>query len=211
MHACSLAEELGMETVLVPRAGGVLSALGLAISDLRHDYVRPYLVGLEDVDEAEFEEKFKDMESAASEDLEDPEYTRQADLRYQGQSFELKVEADSLEKLEERFHAAHEQRYGYRMDDEPLELVNVRLIATVPVEKPEPEEPPAEGEAESGRREANFDGEWQEVPVLDRDRMGKGSEVVGPAIVELKESTCVVRPGWRGAVDGVGTLVLEKE
>jgi N-methylhydantoinase A len=48
------------------------------------------------------------------------------------------------------------------------------------------------------------------VPVLDRERMGKGSEVEGPAIVEFKESTCVVRPGWRGAVDGVGTLVLEK-
>jgi N-methylhydantoinase A len=211
MHACSLAEELGMEIVLVPRAGGVLSALGLAISDLRHDYVRPYLIDLEDVDEGEFEEKFKDMEDTASWDLEDPEYTRRADLRYRGQSFELTVEADSLEKLEERFHAAHEQRYGYRMDDESVELVNLRLIATVPVEKPEPQEPPAVDEAESGRREANFDGEWQEVPVLDRERMGKGSEVVGPAIVEFKESTCVVRPGWRGAVDRVGTLVLERE
>jgi N-methylhydantoinase A len=211
MHACALAEELGMETVLVPRAGGVLSALGLAISDLRRDYVRPYLVDLEEVDEGEFEEKFEHMEGTAAKDLEDPEHTRRADLRYRGQSFELTVEAGSLEELEERFHDAHEQRYGYRMDDERIELVNLRLIATVPVDKPEPEEQPAEGEAESGRREANFDGEWQEVPVLDREQMGQGSEVAGPAIVEFKESTCVVRPGWRGAVDGVGTLVLEKE
>jgi N-methylhydantoinase A len=211
MHACALAEELGMETVLVPRAGGVLSALGLAISDLRHDYVNPYLVGLENVDEGEFEKKFENMESSASEDLEDPEYDRRADLRYQGQSFELTVEADSLEKLEERFHAAHEQRYGYRMDDESVELVNLRLISTVPVEKPKLDEPaPEDEEKESGNRQANFDGEWQEVPVLDREKMGKGSEVAGPAIVEFKESTCVVRPGWRGAVDGVGTLVLEK-
>jgi N-methylhydantoinase A len=211
MHACALAEELGMETVLVPRAGGVLSALGLAISDLRRDYVRPYLVNLEEVNEGEFEEKFEAMEGAAARDLEDPEHTRRADLRYRGQSFELTVEADSLEKLEERFHAAHEQRYGYRMDDESVELVSLRLIATVPVEKPEPEEQPAGSvEAESGRREANFDGEWREVPVLDREKMGKGSEVAGPAIVEFKESTCVVRPGWRGTVDGVGTLVLEK-
>ena len=212
MHACSLAEELGMETVLVPRAGGVLSALGLAISDLRHDYVNPYLVSFENVVEGEFEKKFENMESSAAEDLEDPEYYRRADLRYRGQSFELTVEADSLEKLEEGFHAAHEQRYGYRMDDESVELVNLRLIATVPVEKPELDEPTPEGEeAESGTRQANFDGEWQEVPVLDRERMGKGSEVSGPAIVEFKESTCVVRPGWRGAVDSVGTLVLEKE
>ena len=211
MHACALAEELGMETVLVPRAGGVLSALGLAISDLRHDYVNPYLVGLENVERWEFENKFEKMESSAAEDLEDPEYDRRADLRYRGQSFELTVEADSLEKLDERFHAAHEQRYGYRMDDESVELVNLRLISTVPVEKPRLDEPEPEGEPESGTRQANFDGEWQEVPVLDRERMGKGSEVSGPAIVEFKESTCVVRPGWRGAVDGVGTLVLEKE
>ena len=211
MHACALAEELGMETVLIPRAGGVLSALGLAISDLRRDYVRPYLVDLEEVDEGKFEEKFEDMENTAAKDLEDPEHTRRADLRYRGQSFELTVEAGSLEELEKRFHAAHEQRYGYRMDDERVELVNLRLIATVPVDKPEPEEQKAEGEAESGRREANFDGEWQEVPVLDREQMGQGSEVSGPAIVEFKESTCVVRPGWWGTVDGVGTLILEKE
>ncbi|MFL6009032.1 MAG: hydantoinase/oxoprolinase family protein [Rubrobacteraceae bacterium] len=211
MHACSLAEELGIETVLVPRAGGVLSALGLAISDLRHDYVRPYLAPLAEVDAAEFEEKFEGMEKRASEELEAPEFTRRADLRYTGQSFELTVEADPLEKLEERFHAAHEQRYGYRMDDEPVELVNLRLIATVPVEKPGLDEPPAEDEAVSERREANFDGEWLEVPVYDRESMGEGSEVEGPAIVELKESTCVVRPGWRGAVDGVGTLVLERQ
>ena len=108
------------------------------------------------------------------------------------------MEADPLEKLEERFHAAHEQRYGYRMDDEPVELVNLRLIATVPVEKPGLDEPAAEDEAVSERREANFDGEWLEVPVYDRESMGEGSEVEGPAIVEFKESTCVVRPGWRG-------------
>jgi N-methylhydantoinase A len=210
MHACSLAEELGIETVLVPRAGGVLSALGLAISDLRHDYVRPYLADLTEVDAGEFEEGFEGMESVASKELEGPEFTRRADLRYRGQSFELTVEADPLEKLAERFHAAHEQRYGYRMDDEPVELVNLRLIATVPVEKPGLDEPAARGEAVSERREANFDGKWLEVPVYDRESMGEGSEVEGPAIVEFKESTCVVRPGWSGAVDGVGTLVLER-
>ncbi len=206
LHACALAEELGMKTVLVPRAGGVLSALGLAISDLRRDYVRPYLRALEEVDGEQFEE----MESEAADDLEGPRHTRQADLRYGGQSFELTVEADDLERLEERFHAAHEQRYGYRMDDEKVELVNLRLIATVPVDKPDLTESEATGDAEAGRREANFDGEWKEVPVLDRETLGKGSGVEGPAIVEFREATCVVRPGWRGVVDGVGTLVLEK-
>jgi N-methylhydantoinase A len=211
MHACTLAEELGMSTVLVPRAGGVLSALGLAISDVRKDYVRPYLKGLEEVEAEGVERSFEEMEVTAAEHLERPENTRRADLRYAGQSFELTVEAgEPFGELEERFHAAHEQRYGYRMDDEAVELVNLRLISTVPVDKPELAEPQAEGDAESGRREANFGGEWIEVPVLDRGRMGEGSEVEGPAIVEFKESTCVVRPGWRGEIDNVGTLVLEK-
>jgi N-methylhydantoinase A len=210
MHACALAEELGMLTVLVPRAGGVLSALGLAISDIRRDYVSPYLSPLEEVDPEEFERRFAQMESAAEGDLDAPEHTRRADLRYKGQSFELTVEADPFEKMEHRFHAAHERRYGYRMEDEAVELVNVRLISTVAVEKPELAEPEAGGTAGAGEREANFDGEWLRVPVLNREEMGEGSEVEGPAIVEFRESTCVVRPGWRGSVDGVGTLVLEK-
>jgi N-methylhydantoinase A len=211
MHACTLAEELGMSTVLIPRAGGVLSALGLAISDVRRDYVRPYLKGLEEVEAEDVQRSFEEMEGAAAEHLEGPEHTRRADLRYAGQSFELTVEAgEPFDELEEQFHAAHEQHYGYRMDDEAVELVNLRLIATVPVDKPELAEPPPEGEPESGRREANFGGEWIEVPVLDRERMGEGSEVEGPAIVEFKESTCVVRPGWKGEIDNVGTVVLEK-
>ncbi len=213
MHACALAEELGMSTVLVPRAGGVLSALGLAISDLRRDYVSPYLADLEDVKAVELKEAFKGMENLAAKHLEGPAYTRRADLRYSGQSFELTVEAEKpfeVEKLEECFHAAHERRYGYRMDDEAVDLVNLRLTATVPVEKPKLDEPRREGNAERGRREANFGGEWVEVPVLDRERMGSGSGVEGPAIIEFKESTCVVNPGWRGVVDNVGTLVLEK-
>ncbi len=210
MHACALAEELGMQTVLVPRAGGVLSALGLAISDVRRDYVSPYLSPLDEVDAGEFEKRFARMESMAEKDLDDPGHTRRADLRYRGQSFELTVEADSLEKLEDRFHAAHERRYGYRMEEEAVELVNLRLVSTVAVEKPELDEPEPADEVTAGVREANFDGEWVEVTVLDRDNMGQGSEVEGPAIVEFRESTCVVRPGWSGKVDAIGTLVLEK-
>ena len=211
MHACALAEELGMGTVLFPRAGGVLSALGLAISDLRRDYVRPYLVPLNDLDRREFERRYGEMERAAAGDLEDPEHGRRADLRYAGQSFELTVDADAPEELGKRFHAAHEGRYGYKMEDEPVELVNLRLVATIPVEKPKLDEPGPSGGAEPARREVNFDGGWREVPVMDREELGKGSTVEGPAIVEFREATCVVRPGWAGAVDGVGNLVLERQ
>jgi len=211
LHACALAEELGMRTVLAPRASGVLSALGLAISDIRRDYIRALPGALRDIDRGIVEEAFADLERQAARDLDAPEPRRLADLRYRGQSFELTVEADRLEELEARLHAAHEQRYGYRMDDQPVELVSVRLVATVPGERPVLREQPAASAATTTRtRRANFDGAWTEVPVHERAHMGHGSTVGGPAIVEFPEATLAVRPGWHGAVDHAGTLVLEQ-
>jgi N-methylhydantoinase A len=97
------------------------------------------------------------------------------------------------------------------MDDEPVELVNLRLVATVPGDQPELREPPARRQAVPGRRRAGFDGEWQEVDVWRRADLGAGSKLEGPAVLELAESTVLLRPGWRGTVDDVGTLVLERQ
>jgi N-methylhydantoinase A len=209
LHACALAEELGITKVLVPRASGVLSALGLAISDLQRDYVRPFL-GVAGEETAEVDATFSLMESLARADLTDPSFRRRADLRYRGQSFELTVEADGLGELPDRFHAAHERRYGFRMEGEPVELVSLRLVATVAGLRPPLRETAKPHAEEEGCRRANFDGTWTAVPVLDRTRMGAGSKVEGPAIVEFPEATCVIRPEWRGDVDEVGTLVLER-
>jgi N-methylhydantoinase A len=112
LHACDLAEELGMTTVLVPAAAGVLSALGLVAADERRDAVRSYVVPLEDAGELPAE--------------------GDADLRYAGQSFELTVALGP--RLAERFHAAHAERYGYADRARPLELVAVRTaeVRTAP-------------------------------------------------------------------------------
>ena len=104
LHACALAEELGMGTVLVPAAAGVLSALGLVAADERRDSVRSFVVPLAEAGELPQE--------------------GEADLRYTGQSFELTVPLG--EGLAERFHEAHAERYGYADPDRPLELVAVR-------------------------------------------------------------------------------------
>jgi N-methylhydantoinase A len=211
LHACALAEELGMPTVLVPRASGVLSALGLAISDMRRDYGHTLLGALDELDRDAVEEAFGALEEKARGDLDEPELRRRADLRYRRQAFELTVDADDLDALADRFHAAHEQRYGYRMEEEPVELVNLRLVATVAVPKPElGEDEPADGDAERESRRANVDGDWLDTAVLQRAGLGKGSRVEGPAIVEFAEATCLVRPGWTGGIDDVGTLVLER-
>jgi len=104
LHACALAEELDIATVLVPAAAGVLSALGLVAADERRDAVRSFVVPLRDADELPEE--------------------GEADLRYVGQSFELTVPLGPA--LVERFHEAHEARYGYADRSRPLELVAVR-------------------------------------------------------------------------------------
>jgi len=104
LHACSLADELGMKTVLVPAAAGVLSALGLVAADERRDAVRSYVEPLAHAGELPDE--------------------GEADLRYEGQSFELTVPLGL--RLRERFHEAHEERYGYADPARSLELVAVR-------------------------------------------------------------------------------------
>ena len=110
LHACALAEELGMEAVVVPAAAGVLSALGLAAGEERRDHVVSHVRRLGEVDELQ------------------PE--GEADLRYRGQSFELAVPLG--DELEERFHRTHEERYGYADRGREVELVAVRTADVVP-------------------------------------------------------------------------------
>jgi N-methylhydantoinase A len=104
LHACELADELGVRTVLVPEVAGVLSALGLVASEERRDSVRSYLVPLREAGELPRE--------------------GEADLRYAGQSFELTVPLQ--DDLAGAFHRAHEDRYGFSEPDRPIELVAVR-------------------------------------------------------------------------------------
>ncbi|HWD42678.1 MAG TPA: hydantoinase/oxoprolinase family protein [Actinomycetota bacterium] len=214
LHACALAEELGIGRILVPRAAGVLSALGLAISDVRRDQVSPLLAELGTADRADIEARFAGLEADARGQLGDDarlRLARLADLRYQGQSFELTVDAEELGELPARFAAEHERRYGYRMEDEAVELVNLRLVATVPRDKPDLSEAPPRRARRPTRRRARLDDGWQEIDVRERATLGVGSELEGPAVVEFAESTLLVRPGWRATVDEVGTLNLERQ
>ena len=96
------------------------------------------------------------------------------------------------------------------MEDEVVELVSLRLVATVPRDKPDLHQGPARRDSRPARRGASFDGGWGEIDVHHRAALGVGSELHGPAVVELAESTLLVRPAWRARVDDVGTLVLER-
>jgi N-methylhydantoinase A len=210
MHACRLAEELQMTRVLFPRAAGVLSALGLAVSDLRRDYVTPLFGQIDALSPHEVEAAFAELERRAAGELDTPLLERSADVRYTGQSFELTVPAVELEAVASAFHSLHERRYGYHLADAPVELVALRLAARSPMPRPSLDAHTASRPYAGRTRKAHFGGRWVEIGVVEIDSLGPGDAVVGPAVIELPEATCVVRPGWTATVDGTGALVLEQ-
>lgn len=187
LHACEMADELGIATVLAPRAGGVLSALGLAAAERREDTVTSVLRPLGDVP------------------FDLPEGDLAFDLRYRGQSHELTVR--NAADLREAFEALHEERYGYRDPEGEVELVTIRATRREP--GPDVELGGGGGEVEDGSRPVRFGGEVAPARIL-RGEPGEGCMVAGPAVVELPGATVAVPSGWSGAWDSDGTLRLER-
>lgn len=214
LFAAALADRLGVERVRVPRANGVLSALGLLAADEHHDAVRTVRTGLADADVAGIESVFDELIEGVLADVTAPDAARierGADLRYAGQSHELTVPVDDrfdADAVAERFHREHERARGYRLAAEPIELISLRAAATIERETPSLAHEGGDGRA-GNTREAYFDGTPHETPVYDREALPTGAALAGPAICEGGESTVVVPPGWSGTVDDRGTIVLE--
>ena len=207
MHAAAIAEELGIERILCPRAGGVLSALGLCASDRRRDTARTVMLSAGTFTAervaAEVESLTESLDGGAG--GAQPELTYE--LRYAGQAFELPVPGSTHpdpDDLAERFAAAHEERYGHRDPDGEVVLVNIRLALVSTGSRPRPRAA-EEGRIERSTRRVRFGGEWLDAPILHGEPHVR-FEIEGPAIFELPETTFVLPPGWRAAVDRTGTI-----
>ncbi|WP_423751609.1 hydantoinase/oxoprolinase family protein [Salinirarus marinus] len=224
LHAPRLAAELDVPRVLIPRSAGVLSALGLLISDVGYEYSTTRVRSWDELDAETLESTFAEFETEGRERLDAegfPEermrFERVLDVRYDGQSFDLRVpapgevDADALAVVADRFHERHERRYGHASPDEPLELVTVRLRARGVVDPPSLErEAGARGDATPREtRPVTFDGVDRETPVYRRDTLDPGTEFDGPVVVESAESTTVVHPGQRVRVDDLENMVIE--
>jgi N-methylhydantoinase A len=206
LHAVAIAEEFGMRRVVAPAASGVLSALGLAISERRRDLVESVLLTGRSLTRAAIAEAVARLGKRGRAELGEPgaELRATYELRYAGQAFELPVEA-GLEPepavLRAAFERAHMERYGYADESAELELVTVRVAAALPGATA-PVAAAAAAELR-GMRRACFGDAWHEAAVLAAGR----AEVAGPAIVELPGSTLVVPPGWRGVADAAGVTL----
>jgi N-methylhydantoinase A len=231
LHACDLAEALGIPRVLVPRYPGVLSALGMAAADVSRDYSQAFLTPLPADDSGgalagRLLDAYNSLERQAREEMlaegrsrRSLRLERAADLRYAGQSHELTVPVDEplVAQLLSRFHALHKERYGYADAASPVEVVTLRLRAVSPVDGPQLEPLPEGGvdcsAARIGERSVWFstpDGA-AEAAVFDRERLLASNVLRGPALILQVDATTVVPPGWHGTVDAWGNLVLERE
>ena len=199
LHACEIAEELGIRTVIVPQHAGALSALGMLVADAVRDYAAGAL-GRGDI-----ESRFEALERRARRESPRAEIERCADLRYGGQSYELNVPWNPRDPAAP-FHSEHAKVYGYATPEREVEIVTIRVRARQRLPKPELTRTPIEkGRAET--RRIWIDGGWKRVPVWRRAQL-TSRRLRGPALVLDYGSTTLVAPGWSYRVDRAGNLVL---
>ncbi|MFP4051077.1 MAG: hydantoinase/oxoprolinase family protein [Thermoplasmata archaeon] len=200
LHAAALAEELEMKKVIVPPLPGVFSALGMVTGDVVHDYHRTLITSLENGEV--LEEAIEELKKEAMEG----ETNVLLGLRYKGQSYHLNIPYD--EKIENRFHKMHKEKYGYANTDAPVEVVRVHLEVR---KKKSVENFPGPGEEEhpAKKRECLFVDGWTESKVYYRDWIKPGMKGVGPTIIEDKNSTILTPPGWEWSVDEYGIIHMD--
>ncbi len=213
LHACALAENLGMKQILVPIHAGVLSALGMLAASPARQLSRTH-TGVLSEQMNGLDTLFIEMEQQGRLAMEqegltavDIESTRRVDLRYLGQSYTLNIPWQGQRQSEAAFHQQHKQRYGHRLD-EPVELVNLRVTLrgpdsafklTAPSHNP-PSKPVF----------CALHGINTEVPIYNRDNLVRGQVLNGPALVTETVSTTYIAPDWRCEVDIMGNMLLKR-
>jgi N-methylhydantoinase A len=224
LHAREVAAELAISSIIVPPHPGILCAEGLLNSDLRADFVRSVLTGLDDGAPQAINPVRDGLAAAADawfghEGL--PSDARRlewaADLRYRGQNYELSVpladrplDGAGSEALRAAFHAAHEQSYGFASPAEPVECVNLKLKAVGLLEKPAlPRLDEVAAGMPSGQRPVCFGrATWMETPVYRRTALAPGQRLAGPAVIEQMDATTLIFPGDDCLVDTHGNLIV---
>ena len=230
LHACELAQDIGMKKVVIPLYPGALSAFGLVTSDIRHDYVRTVAQAASLLDPEALKRAYAMMEEKGRSELKDEkipdkniEIQWTADLRYTGQAYELNVPVphngrltrQDVEDTVARFHALHQKTYAYSSPDDPVDLINIRLIAigSVPeVNLPRHKKTTAASPraALKDTRPVYFVGRgFTKVPIYERDLLKPGNVVKGPCLIEEIISSTVVIPGAIARMDPWGNVVID--
>ena len=230
LHACMIASELEIPTLLVPSTASILCAMGMLLCDLQHDFVRSCVVELDDAATGRVRGLVDEMSAEGERQLQQEGASEVAhqvllDLRYLKQYHEVTVEvpAGALERADlggvaSAFHAEYNRLYGYDLAEQGalLELINVRVRSIGRTDKPALPRVETGGEdvsaAVKSHRRAYVPerGEFAEVLVLDGHQLVAGNRFAGPALVERIDTTVFVSDGYDAEVDGHGSILLRR-
>jgi len=225
IHACAVADELGIRRIVFPSNASTFSAWGILHSDIAHDFSRSRVMPFDDAALVPLQELVRAIRAQGEEQLsadgipaEKQQYQLAVDLRYKGQAFELtvpwsgdEVDAATLAATRDAFHAAHKQRFSYANPHDIVELVTVRLTAVGRLERGDVEgEDVPSSDVAPRRRHVWIDGATHELPVWKRDALGQGETIDGPAIVEEEYTTVLIGPGWQATCGAHRHLIAVK-
>jgi N-methylhydantoinase A/oxoprolinase/acetone carboxylase beta subunit len=184
MHACEIAEALEMKTVIIPQQAGVLSALGMLMADVTKDYTASVLMRASELAPRDLDRRYAPLLAAGQRDLAaeglrgaKATFSKWIDVRYAGQSYEITMPFTS--NYQKVFHELHGKTYGYSNPDRPVEVVNIRVIATGKAQKPK----------------------------LKNDKRRQTRLSKGPKVMTGPEATVFVPAGWKWRVDSLGNVI----
>ncbi len=213
LHACELAESLSIPRVLVPALPGALSALGILVSDVVKDFSRTVVWNATNqLPTARLETEYRALEKRARNEFTlekwegKPRLHRTLDVRYRGQGFELNLPYSA--GLISAFHAEHQRRYGYSHPGRDLEIVTLRLRASIAAPRVKLNIPDESANIPAQSDKVIFGGRALTTAILDRSSIR--TNFCGPAIITEYSATTVVSPGWEGEVDRTGNLLMTK-
>lgn len=218
LHGCALADLLGIKSVLITPAPGVLCADGLLAADLKSEFSRAMAIPGA-MDPATTEPIIAELEEQAKAWLDEEDVAAQARviervalMRYAGQGGEIAVAyAANRAEVEANFQTAHKALYGFNLGAQ-IELVTLRVHATgLAAVPPAVELSPGTTPAPEEHTAVSIDGKQVDVPVIDRAKLGAGATFAGPVILTQLDTTTFVAPGWQGKVHASGGIILTKE
>jgi N-methylhydantoinase A len=228
LHGAAVARELQIGTVIVPQAPGLFSALGMLMADLRRDYVQTLFARLDDIDMAELEAQFRQLEREGRDALEGSGlatdrvvFERACDMRYVGQEHSVAVrlparvgDETDRDAIKHLFDDAHQLRYSHSAPDESADVVSLRVSAIGLLTKPrlpeiaEGDEAPKPSARTGTRSVVLADYGEREAAVFDRAALLGGNTIQGPAVIEEPAATTILEPGDSLTVNRFGHLVM---
>jgi N-methylhydantoinase A len=230
-HITALAREMGIDTIILPKLASGLCAFGQIISDVKYNYMATAPLRLDNAAAYKrIDTLYKQIENQGVAHLKTDGFKasqidvkRSLDMRYVGQVHECTVDigtfeinARTIDKVKEAFHARHEELYTYSERHNAVEVVNIESTLFGRIDKPKA---PKLGKgmpvskALKGYRKAIFDasGKSTKTPIYDGGKLGAGATLAGPAIIEEVTTTIVIEPGWTAKLDASGSYVITRK